>query len=278
MIAAKHEGMNEKSSLQSRQPDGQNQLTRVTRLLHRALDCLHNARGKSPTYRELEEWTQITHTTITDWFKNEGRPTAEFLLQILERVPEKARADMINSVCRLWPSLEHSRLKCDQTVISLLKTIICQPRGLVLVQGGNDESRTFVVAALGNAFLDLTAKPRSLVGIDVHEPDWFVPLPGVHYLHNLFQPAKLLEAAREHWPMAQKSEAQLVVLNGLEAVLVHFRKHLKALSGRCPVIISEAGHIKPALLKRNSSGPIHIITVNKHPENSKGIAVVVEAI
>jgi hypothetical protein len=185
---------------------------------------------------------------------------------------------MINSVCRVWPSLGHRRVKCDQTVLSLLKTIVCQPHGLILVQGGNDESRTFLVAALGNAFLDLTARPHSLTGIDIHEPDWFAPLPGVCYLHNMFQPAKVLEAVREHWPSTQLHGAQLIVLNGLEVVLVDFCKQLKALTARCLVIVSETGSIKPALLKRCSAGPIHLVTVSAHPENSKGIAVVVETI
>ena len=147
-----------------------------------------------------------------------------------------------------------------------------------MVQGGNDESRTFTVTALGNAFLGLTAKPHRLTGIDVHEPDWFVPLPGVRYLHNLFQPAALVKAAREYWPNPPAREAQLVVFNGLEAVMVHFPKQLKALSARCLVIVAEAGGIKPSLLKRCSAGPLHILTVSKHPENSKSIAVGVEAI
>jgi hypothetical protein len=274
----KHEGMNEKLRLQNGNLNGTPRTARVTRLLRRAQDCLRNAQGNAPTHRELGEWTQTAHATVTDWFNNKGRPTAEFLFQLLERLPEEKRQEMIESACRAWPSLGNPRLKCDQTVISLLKTIVCLPRGLVLVQGGNDENRTFVITAMGNAFLDLTARPHRLSGIDIHEPDWFVPLPGVCYLHNILLPAKVVQAVREYWPSPPAHGAHLVVLNGLEAVMAHFGKQVRALSARCPVIIAETGIIKPALLKRCSAGPIHIITVGKHSENSKGIAVAVEAI
>jgi hypothetical protein len=269
--------MNEKSSPQSRTSGAQSQLTRVARLLLRTRDSLHSALGSSPTYLELEEWTGMAEGTIKDWCNNKGRPVAEFVLQLLERVPEKQRHEIVDSACRVFPTLDHPRLKCDQTIISRLKAIVCQPRGLVFIQGGNDESRTFVLTAMGHAFLGLTARPHRLAGLDAHEPDWFVPLPGVRYFPNLFQPAKLLQAAGDNWPTVQFSGSRLVVLNAMGVVIGGFHRQIKTLTSRCPVIVAEAAQLKPSLLKQASQGPLHIISVFKHLENAKGIAVAIEA-
>jgi hypothetical protein len=271
-------GMNEKSSPQNPRPELKSQLTRVTRLLHRAQDSVHSALGSAPTYQELEEWTGVAEGTIKYWFSNRGEPTAEFVLQFLERIPERQRDQILASAYRVYPSLEHPRLKCDQTCISWLKTIACEQRGLVFIQGSDDESRTFVLTALGQAFLGLTERPHQLAGLDAHKPDWFVPLPGVRYLGNLFQPVKLLQAARDHWPKVQARGARLVVLNTIGVLAADLQRQIKPLTASCPVIVAEAAPVKPAVLKRAAHGPVHIITLAKPPENAKGIALTIEAI
>lgn len=277
-ISAKHEGMNEKSSSQSRTSGAQSQLTRVARLLLRARDSLHSALGSSPTYPELEEWTDVPEGTIKYWFSNLGQPTAEFLLRLLERMPGRERDEILDSAYRVYPNLDHASLKCDRTVISRLKSIVCQPRGIVFIQGANDELRTFLLTALGHAFLALTAKPHALTGLDAHEPDWFVPLPGVRYFGNLFQAAKLLQAARDNWPEVQARGAQLVVLNAMGVGIADFHRQIKALTAGGPVLIAEAAHVKPSLLKRASHGPVHIVTVSKLPEDVRGITITIESI
>jgi hypothetical protein len=278
VIAAKHDCMNENSDPQARTPEDKSQLARVTRLLHRAQDSLHSALGTPPTYEELEEWTGVAERTIKDWCNNKGRPTAEFVLQLLERIPERQRDQILASAYRLYPSLEHPRLKCDQTIVSRLKTIVRQPCGMVFIQGGDDESRTLLLTAMGHAFLGLTARPHGLAGLDAHEPDWFVPLPGVRYLRNLFQPVALLQVAKDNWPKFLASGSQLVVFNAMGVMMGDFHRQIKALTVRCPVIVADAAQVKPSVLKRASRGPIHIITVSKHPENSKGIAIALEAL
>jgi hypothetical protein len=275
---AKHESMNDKTHLQSDMPDTRFQLTRVTRLLRCAQDSLHSALGTSPTYPELEEWTNVAEGTIKYWFNNNGRPTAEFALQLLERMPERQRHALLDSACRVLPSLEHPHLGCDHTIVSRLKTMIVQPHGLVFIQGGTDESRTFLATAMGHAFLSLTTKPHRVVGLDAHEPDWFVPLPGVRYFRNLFQPAQRLKAAKENWPKLQGRSPQLVVLNAMGVAFADFRRQIKGITTGCPVVIAEAAQIKPSLLKRATHGPLHIITISKSPEDTNGIAISIEAI
>jgi hypothetical protein len=225
----------------------------------------------------LEEWTGVAERTVKDWCNNKGRPSAEFVLQLLERIPEMQRDQILASAYRLYPTLEHPRLKCDQTIVSRLKSIVCHPRGLVFIQGGDDESRTFLLTAMGHAFLGLTARTHTLAGLDAHEPDWFVPLPGVRYLRNLFQPAELRQVARDNWPELPAGGSQLAVFNAMGVMLGDFQRQIKALTVGCPVIVAEEAQVKPSVLKRASRGPVHIITISKHPDNGKGIAVGLEA-
>ena len=269
--------MNKKSRLSDNPAEVPTQLHRVTRLLHRAQSCLPSAQGKAPTYAELEVWTGVAERTIKDWFNNHGRPTAEFLLQLLERIPDPQRQALLASACRVSPALASPRLNCDQTLISRLKSTVLQSHGLVYLQGGDDEDRTFVLTALGHAFLELTARPHTLTGLDAHEPDWFVPLPGVTYLGNLFPPRELLRAAREHWPKMAGSGAQMTVFNALGVMLGEFQRALQALTAQSLVIIADSARIKPAVLKRASRGPVQIITLSQHPDDNQRQILSLEA-
>jgi hypothetical protein len=119
--------MNEKANSNSNEASSIAQLKRVTRILRRVQSSLHNARGKSPSYDEVEELTGIPAGTVKDWFANNGRPTAEFLLQLLERIPERTRCEILTQAWRLCPTLDHPRLECDQTVIASWPGLISLP-------------------------------------------------------------------------------------------------------------------------------------------------------
>lgn len=270
--------MNEKSRPQNQKTNLGTQLTRVTKLLRRAQDSLNNSLGAPPTYRDLQEWTGVAEGTIKYWFSNCGEPTAEFVLQMVERIPERHRDPILAPAYRVYPSLEHPRLECDQTCISWLRTIICEPRGLVFIQGGSDENRTFVLTALGNAFLSLTKRPHRLAGLDAHQPDWFVPLPGVRYLGNLFHPLKLQQAVKDNWPKLHEGGTQLIVLNMIGVLASDLQTQIKPFTALCPVLVAEAAQVKASVLKRAAKGPIHVVAVANHPENAKRIALTIEAV
>jgi hypothetical protein len=269
--------MNENANSNLLGASGGPQLKRVTRLLRRAQDSLHTARGKAPSYAELEDWTGVAEGTVKDWFANNGRPTAEFLLQLLERIPERMRLEILTQACRLCPTLDHPRMKCDQTIISQLKSISGQSHGFTLIVGGNGESRTFLQTAMANAFLGMTTRPHKIAGIDVHEPDWFVPVPGVRYLHNLFHPVGLRERVQFDWPQIRTGGAQLIVLNGLWSAFPNIQNDLWALADSTAIIVADSAIFKPSPPKRTKTKPIHVITISTHLENSKEILVRIEA-
>jgi hypothetical protein len=232
----------------------------------------------SPSYIEMEEWTGVAEGTVKDWFSNKGRPTSEFLLQLLDRVPGEIRNQILAATYKTWPTLAHPRLKCDQTIVSQLKTIISQGGGFTFIQGGSDEARTFLLTALGNAFLAVTERPRSVAGFDVHAPDWFVPVPGLKYLHNLFHPALLREAIRQGWPQVASGKVQLICLNGIWTVMPDMQKEILALAARFPVVVADASIIEASRLRKNVAAPANLVTVAEGHGTDKGILVAIQAL
>lgn len=277
-MLAKHEGMNEKSLPQKAHLSSPTLCSRVTRMLRRAQNSLHSAGGDSPTYSELALWMDVAEGTVKYWLAGKGKPTAEFLIKLLERIPEAARHQILDEGCRVWPTLEHQRLRADATVLSRLKSILGQAQGLVFIQGGSDETRTFLVAALGHSFLALTQRPHQVLGLDAHEPDWFVPVPGVTYLGNTFSPALLAQTVREHWPQAKSGRAQLFLLNAIWPAVPECQKPISALTDIGMVVVAANGPIKPSLVKKLARGPLHILTLAKHPESDRSIEFTFEGV
>lgn len=251
-------------------------LTRSTVILRRLRAAIQGRAGKAPSHIDLEEWTGVPEGTIKDWFNNKGRPTIDFLIQLLERAPQRARHEMLDASCRALPLLEDSRLQCDQTVISQLKAIIGQRTGIIWVQGVSDEARTFVATALGNTFLSLTERPRRVTGFDVHEPDWFVPVPGVKYLGNSFEAGALREAVRQRWGQLGPGRSQLILLNGIWSSLHELQKEIPALARRHPVIIAETTAPAIPRLKRLGALPQFVISVSKEPVGGNSISLTIQ--
>lgn len=254
------------------------QISRVTGILRRAQALLHGGQGRSPTFFELQQWTGVAEGTIKDWFAGRGRPTAEFLVQLLERTSEASRHEVLDCAYRVCPTLDHPRLNRDRTAVSLLNTIVRRPKGLIFIQGGNDEHKTFLATAMGHSFLRLTARPHVIAGIDIHEPDWFVPVPGVVYLHNIFGHDQLREAVHAHWPRLRPNQNQLILLNGIWPVAAEFQPEIRNLTGSGCVVLTNGGPIKPSLLKKMTRDPVHILTVSKDPDNLQRISVGIEVV
>jgi len=215
-------------------------LTRTAVLLRRLQSALKGRLGKSPTYTDMAEWTGVGDRTIMDWFNNSGRPTAHFLLELLDRTSAHDRSQIINEACREWPTMESARFKCDRTMISQLKTILAQREGLTLIQGGDSaEGRTFFLSALANLFLENTERPCGVVGVDVHKPDWFVPVPGVKYLDNPIQLSRMRQAVRQAWPALIKGRLNLIILNGILSSMPKLQLHVNALARRRHIIVAD---------------------------------------
>lgn len=252
---------------------GAAKLSRTVMLLRRLQSALQGSNRNAPTYLEMHEWTGVAEATLKDWFNGRGKPSAEFMMHLLERLPSEARARIIDDGCRSFPTLEHQRLKYDATVTSQLKTITGQKTGLSIIQGGTDESRTFLATALARFFLLRVERPNSLHGIDIHEPDWFVPVPGVHYLHNEFQPLRLRECVIRLWPTVINSTAQTILLNGIWSRLPELHKAIKEQTKRKHFIVSDPGPIKLSRRRSLAAPPANLISISEPPSKAPVIFI-----
>ena len=123
-------------------------------------------------------------SSIFDKLHRTEQPQVEAILAWIERVPEATRNKLLNSACRCYPTLDSSRLNHDPAQVSRLKTLLRHAGELTVVQGGSEGLRTFVVTPLGHARGMLEPERRQVCGIDIHEPDWFVPVDGVTHFQT----------------------------------------------------------------------------------------------
>ena len=190
----------------------------------------------------------------------------------LERLSEPRRVELLRSLCRDCPRLEHPRLAHDQTSVAALRAALGQPAGLTFITGPTDELRTFVVTAAGNSATAL-APSRQVCGLDVHRPDGWVPVPGVVYFRNPHDPAAVRRLIPACWADLEKSPANLVLLNGVWSVAPEIRQRiLSAGKTRHVVIADRFDDGLPA--RRDGRGPLYnVVTIAQAPNQRIGLLV-----
>lgn len=270
--AVKHEGV--KHSILTPIKSSGLQLPRATMLLRSIQPWLQGQKGKPPTYAEMAAWGNVPEGTVRDWFSGMGHPSAEFLLSLLDRTDEETSQRILGKARKLFPSLDHSLLMNDKAVISRLKTIMAQRGGLTFIQSDNDEHRTFLTTALGHTYLHLTQPPRQVVGIDIHEHDWFVPIPGVSYLHNTFAPDQIRMHARQAWPQPS-SVATLVIFNGLWSAVPELQKDIRLIAETWPVIVTDEVMMDIAQMRVRPPHATNMITIASARPNHLGLSMII---
>jgi transcriptional regulator with XRE-family HTH domain len=191
-------------------------LSRATILLRQLRLALETTFARSLTYAELSEYAGEPKSTLARWFNGEGQPSSETLLRLLELAPEKQRDQIMDKppFCRVFAHLEHPLLAHDPVATSFLRSIRSNLTGTTLIQGVQESWLTFVATALGHDARRLSGL-RPVLGLDVHKPDWFVPVPGIKYLNNLLRPSSISEELEQFWPKAANRKGAFVIFNGV---------------------------------------------------------------
>ena len=171
---------------------------------------------------------------------------------------------------------EAARIRCDQTVRSQLRSLAVRPCGLTFIQGGQAEARTYLLTALGHAYLARTAHPRRVAGFEVHQPDWFVPVPGVECLPDLFPPALIKAAFGKGWPKVVAGRDKLVLLNGIWSALPALRPEIVAASSRFPVVVADAAWLPPGPRGKGLKSGVNLVTVSPDPAGGNGLLVEIQ--
>jgi hypothetical protein len=240
---------------------------RVRSLMRAIKENLEASQGRPILYEELAQYAGQAISSVFDKLQKTHQPQVEALVGWLERLPEATRTQLMNSHCRSYPTLEHPRVAHDPAQVSRLKTLLTQGSGFTIIKGGNDSLRTFVVSALCHSKSILQAERRVAWGLDIHQPDWFVPVEGVIYLNNLLDPLRLTECVNRHWSIQFTAGVQIVILNGVWSATQRLEQQIAELGARCHLIVADEQIIKIEDQWRRTKAPIHVLTLSEEKES-----------
>ena len=209
--------------------------TKFLNIMEAALAAQH---GRLLTYDELGRIADQSTSTIFDWSLGANLRQVEAYIRLLEQLPECKRREVIDSVCRLMPTIYHDRLAWRERQISSCQQLLQLERGLTFVEG-DENARDFVVTALGHSMARLDRHRLPVFGIDVRLPDRFVPVGGVKYLGGTLQPGKLKGLVSSAWTAVRECKTGLILLNGLWSHLRERQSEIQELATHCHVVIAD---------------------------------------
>lgn len=215
-------------------------LPRATKLLRKLRAAAELTFGRTLTYDELSDYTGEARSTLGRWFNGDGDPSPEIILRLLELTSEKNRHEMMDKApfCRVHPRIDHPFLEQDPVATSILGNLVSNSIGLTLVQGETEAAATFVATAIGHSARILGNHSREVMGIDVHNPDWFVPIPGLQYLNGLLAPGAIFKEFDVLWPRFANSRRTIVLLNGVFQPVAAAPQKVFQLATHCHLVIA----------------------------------------
>lgn len=102
--------------------------------------------------------------------------------------------------------------------------------------GPTEKLRTLLITAIGHVATNRLG-PEHVRGIDLHQPDYFVPVESVNYIDPGSRRAK--ELAQSAWPTVATSSAKLVLLNNAWSALSEWRDQIIRCSRRKHILLAE---------------------------------------
>ncbi len=223
--------------------------------------------GRVVSYDEWAIYAGQTKGSVFEKFQRTQQVQVEALLRWLERLPEPTRNRLVNAACRVFPTISSPRIAHDPTQVSHLQALLRQESGFSLIQGGTDGVRTFLATALGHSETMLRLEPRDVYGLDVHEPNWFVPVGKVVYLNNMLNPVTLRENFHRYWPELSRIKGNLVILNGVWPAVQGLEDEVAELAANAHVLVADDPRFKIEAVARRAPGPVHSLTVSEEKES-----------
>jgi hypothetical protein len=249
---AKHERMNKKTCAKGKSrllagvfepgPAFQKAGNEVVQGLKAALDRAECTHGGQLTQRRFAELIGIAKSTINDWYYSPLVDPIRGFLCGLERLSESERAGLLRGLCRDCFRLPDGRLAHDAQSLGALLALVNRSRGLTFISSQSDTARTWLITAMGNS----AGGEVRACGIDVHSPDTFVPVSGVLYRVKCGPLGEMRMVIREVWPVVAKSDAQLLLFNGIWVAMPELRPLIAELARDRNVIVADGfGTIVP---------------------------------
>ena len=232
---------------------------RARTLMRSVKNQMESFAGRVIEYDELAYYSGQSTSAVFDKLQRTTQPQIEAFLGWVERLPEANRNQSISQVCRCFPTLQNRRLSFDPTQVSHLTKLIQQPCGLTLIEAANAGLRTFMVTALAHSRCSQASDPLAACGIDVHLPDWFVPVQYVNYLGNELDRAKLRVIVPHLWSALKHIEGRMIVLNGIWPAARGFEEDIVNRSEHCHVVIADDASHNLCRLAKRAKSPFHQI-------------------
>lgn len=154
--------------------------------------------------------------------------------------------------------------------------LLAQNTGLTFIHGGNAAQRTFLMAALGHTFERLDRQHRSATGLDLHAPQWFVPVKTMLHLNATLTPSQTVTAIREVWPGTMSAINPLILLNGIWTTAPDLQTDIIALAKNKHVILAEQTGPAPNSLPYSTASISQILKISASRENSYWINVEIQ--
>ena len=239
--------------------------TEVIRQLKKGMDQAEYPPGHKLTLKRFGLLIGAPRSTIHDWYYGNLPAPINYFLCAMERLPEIQRTGLLRQLCRDCPRLLHPRLSHDAHAVNALRGLLAQPAGLTFVVGATDATRTFLITAFGNSagqFIPI----RTVCGLDLHQPDSFVPVSGVRYWRN--PPGDTGNAqplVRELWKDILNSTADLLLFNGLWSLMPELRSDIIELARHRLVIVADKLDSRGLMAYATKGLPINIVTTSAEP-------------
>lgn len=243
-----------------------NGVNRATKLFKATEVCLSDLHGEKLTYEQLGEITGQSASTMFDWATGAGLRQVESMLRLLERLPRSRRIGLIERFCRQFPTIYHRFLSWQERQTANCEALLRIGKAITLVQG-DEGGRDFLINALGNSASRIDPPRPTVSGIDARAAERFVPVDGVKYMGATMSLARLREQCRLAWPAIRKTDAQLILLNGIWIALPELHEEILTLAKRRHVVVADSVTFSNAQFPKTFESPAHLLSVKQDPEH-----------
>jgi hypothetical protein len=234
----------------------------------RLRNALAGERGYHMTLERLGRIIGRATSTTEHWLDVSSQPHVLAFICMLERLSDDGRARFLREFCRTFPTIMHPCLAQSPRTVADLLRLLCQPRGLTLVRGGTEASRTFLVTALGHSFSQVDRTHRRPAGADIHQPDRLVPIETLFYLRSPLPSERVRHAIHTVWPEIQASTAPLLLFNGVWSSVPELRDEMLDWAQQRHVVVADSETPDPRQLAPKGIGPVHVLTLSLAPQNA----------
>jgi hypothetical protein len=233
---------NERALSKSRSEVG----SRALKLLISGWSLLQADEHRRLDQKTVAAYCGLSETTLANWTAGATELTQlEALLKLLERLPEAGRRCLIDGLLRAYPTSDSPRFAHDPVATEGLQALLEQRWGVSFIQSASDFLRSIVLNALAYSATRIGSALRPVAGLDSHNEDSFVPVPGVIYLGHTADPKEQHKKIRAHWPLPQAGH--LVFINGLWSALP---EQLLACAEKRHVLVADDTRFDPVSLRQ----------------------------